>query len=167
MLLKLTQKQGRSCHPSWLSSASGSLHHWGRHSKKYEPFKCVVTILIQWDPRFKFLHIQQSLLIRAGVNKKNKYQPSGARGTCSPSAGVHHLQNRCSLSIQCFFSPAGVRVFPSGILQYPQEILTKTLIIEQILWYFENNNQIFSQNRLKINMEYANDVSIVGGLIKT
>ena len=29
--------------------------------------------------------------------------------------------------------PAGVRVFPAGNLQNPQEILTKTLIIEQIL----------------------------------
>ena len=33
--------------------------------------------------------------------------------------------------------PAGVRVFPTGNLQNPQEILTKTLIIEQIL-YSEN-----------------------------
>ena len=31
------------------------------------------------------------------------------------------------------FPPAGVRVFPAGNLQNPQEILTKTLIIEQIL----------------------------------
>ena len=29
--------------------------------------------------------------------------------------------------------PAGVRVFPAGNLQNPQEILTRTLIIEQIL----------------------------------
>ena len=29
--------------------------------------------------------------------------------------------------------PAGVRVFPPGNLQNPQEILTKTLLIEQIL----------------------------------
>ena len=49
--------------------------------------------------------------------------------------------------------PAGVRVFPAGNLQNPQEILTKTLIIEQVLWYFENFNKIISQNSIKINME--------------
>ena len=51
------------------------------------------------------------------------------------------------------FFPMGVRVFPAGILQIPQEILTKTLIIEQILGgIFENINKIFPQNREKINM---------------
>ena len=34
---------------------------------------------------------------------------------------------------QGVFFPAGVRVFPTGNLKNPQEILTKTLIIEQIL----------------------------------
>ena len=38
----------------------------------------------------------------------------------------HHL-------LQGVFSPAGVWVFPAGNLQNSQEILTKTLIIEQIL----------------------------------
>ena len=33
---------------------------------------------------------------------------------------------------QGVFFPAGVRVFPAGNLKNPQEILTKTLIIEQI-----------------------------------
>ena len=32
--------------------------------------------------------------------------------------------------------PAGVQVFPTGILQIPQEILTKTLVIKQILVFF-------------------------------
>ena len=35
--------------------------------------------------------------------------------------------------VQGVIFPAGVRVFPAGNLQNPQEILTKTLIIEQIL----------------------------------
>ena len=55
---------------------------------------------------------------------------------------------------QGVFPPAGVRVFPAGILQIPQEILTKTLIIEQILGFFLNFTKIFTQNRYKINMEY-------------
>ena len=40
-------------------------------------------------------------------------------------------------------------------------------MIEQILGYFDNFNQIFPQNRLKIKMEYVYNVSIVFGLMKT
>ena len=36
-------------------------------------------------------------------------------------------------NVQGVIFPTGVRVFPAGNLQNPQEILTKTLIIEQIL----------------------------------
>ena len=71
---------------------------------------------------------------------------------------IHQLQN------QGVFFPAGVWVFPAGNLKNLLEILTKTLIIEQILWYLENLNKIFSQNRLKFNMEYIYNVSIVCGL---
>ena len=35
---------------------------------------------------------------------------------------------------QGVFFPAGVQVFPAGNLKNPQEILTKTLIIEQTSW---------------------------------
>ena len=35
--------------------------------------------------------------------------------------------------VQGVIFPAGVRVFPAGNLQNSQEILTKTLIIEQML----------------------------------
>ena len=56
---------------------------------------------------------------------------------------------------RAFFPPAGVQVFPVGILQIPQEILTKTLIIEQILGFLVNYNKKFTQNRYKINMEYV------------
>ena len=93
---------------------------------------------------------------------------------------LHNVHNQCSsgsvwkdsLKIQVsweqgIFSPAGVRVFSAGNPQNPQEILTKTLIIEQMLWYFDNFNQIFSQNRLEINMEYVYNVSIVCGVMKT
>ena len=60
-----------------------------------------------------------------------------------------------------------MRVFPAGILQIPKEILTKTLIIEQILGFLLNFNKIFTQNRYKINMEYVLTQLIVCGVIKT
>ena len=39
------------------------------------------------------------------------------------------------------FSPAGVRVFPAGNLQNPEEILTKTLIIKLILINFKHQTK--------------------------
>ena len=43
--------------------------------------------------------------------------------------------------------PEGVRVFPAENLQNPQEILTKTLIIEQILWKGYPKVEIIKQIR--------------------
>ena len=49
------------------------------------------------------------------------------------SAASIGVKNLVVTEMQGVFFPAGVRVFPAGNLKYPQEILTKTLIIEQIL----------------------------------
>ena len=49
------------------------------------------------------------------------------------SAASIGVKNLVVTEMQGVFFPAGVRVFPAGNLKYPQEILTKTLIIEQKL----------------------------------
>ena len=48
-----------------------------------------------------------------------------------PGPESHHLGTYFRQSFMGVFPPAGVRVFPAGILQIPQEILTK--IIEHII----------------------------------
>ena len=50
-----------------------------------------------------------------------------------------------------FFSP----IRSAGILEISQEILTKILIIEQILWGFANFGQNIHQKRFRLNIEQA------------
>ena len=73
---------------------------------------------------------------------------------CSPAVGTA-IELDCTTATGQYYSQglffnAGVRVFPAGILQIPQEILTKTLIIEQILGFLWNFNKIFTQNRYMV-----------------
>ena len=63
------------------------------------------------------------------INSRNTKDTKNIRDTNY----IRNTKDTRDTKDQGVFSPAGVWVFPARNIQNPQEILTKTLIIEQLL----------------------------------